>query len=172
MPFSLKERLKFQEHRVQKLSNSLDAQEQYSRRNCLRLFGCPEREGENTDDVILDIASDLLKVNLQKDDIERSHRVGAKRKKQDGSTIPRGIIVKFRSYRKRQEILASRRHLKGKKMILVEDLTARNQELLKHARMHEKIESAWSMDGRIIALLKGKNKVTKVIHSEEDLKSL
>ena len=157
---------------MQKLSNSIDAQEQYSRWNCLRLFGCPEQEGENIDDVIFNIASDLLKVNLQREDVERSNRVGAKRKKQDGTSIPRGIIIKFKSYRKRREILASRPQLKGKKMIPVEDLTAKNQELLKHARDHEKIMSAWSIDGRIIALLRGKNKVTKVIHGEEDLKSL
>ena len=98
---------------------NINAQEQYSRRNCLRFFGCPERKGESTDSIVMKMVNDILKVNLTVDDIERSHRVGM-----PGEPLPepapgaiedptaptkiyRGIIVKFKSYRKRQEIILS-----------------------------------------------------------------
>lgn len=156
---------------LRSLNLKLDAQEQYSRRNCVRLFGCSERAGENTDTIALNVASEHLQVDLKLDDIERSHRVGQK-KEHPNKDHPRGIIIKFKSYRKRQEFLSKRRKLKGKKMSIVEDLTAMNQRLLNETRTHAKVENAWSKDGRIYALLKGKNNQTKLIHNTDDLKKL
>ena len=57
-------------------------------------------------------------------------------------------------------------------MSIVEDLTAMNQRLLNETRTHAKVENAWSKDGRIYALLKGKNNQTKLIHNTDDLKKL
>ena len=137
------------------------------------MFGYPEKERENTDNIVMDLAHNTLKVELSIDDIERSHRVGPKKEPGDRSGgKPRGIIVKFKSYRKRMEILKSRRKLKGTKCVIVEDLTAKNQSLLHEARGHSKVETAWSKDGQIIALLKGTAKTKKLIHNHDDLKKL
>ena len=57
-------------------------------------------------------------------------------------------------------------------MAIVEDLTARNQKLLNETRTNVKVDKAWSKDGRIHALLKGKENQTKVIHNIADLKKL
>ena len=128
--------------------------------------------------------NDTLKVDLSVDDIERSHRVGTPGElpsesdadTPDDQSAPikayRGIIVKFKSYRKRQEIIRNRRKLKGHKRAIVEDLTVRNQKLLANARSHPQVEAAWSSDGRIIALLKGKDHKKKPIRNEDDLKLL
>ena len=53
---------------------------------------------EDTDDIVLKIASDIGS-DLQLHEIDRSHRVG---KPGEHRTRPRDIIVKFTSYRARQ----------------------------------------------------------------------
>ena len=42
--------------RVASLEARVNAGEQYSRRNCLRLAGVPENSAENTDDYVVDMA--------------------------------------------------------------------------------------------------------------------
>ena len=168
---ALKQQVNRLNYNLEALDQKLDAQEQYSRRNCVRLFGCPEKSGENTYITVLKVASEHLHMDLKLEDIERSHRVG-KRKEHPDRQNPRGIIVKFKSYRKRQEFISKRRQLKGQKISIVEDLTSRNQKLLNETRTNIKVDKAWSKDGRIYALLKGNNNQTKLIHNSEDLKKL
>ena len=150
----------------------MNTEEQYSRRNCLRLFGYPEKPNENTDSIFIDVAKQNLKIDLTTDQIERSHRVGLKKEKPGKDDKPRGIIIKLKSYRKRDEIIKSRRNLKGTKLVIVEDLTSKNQTLLNQTRSHAKVKTAWSQDGRIIALLNeekdGKN-ISKLIRSLDEL---
>lgn len=167
----LQKQVNDQRDRLQAMDAKLDAQEQYSRRNCVRVFGCPERQGENTDAIVLKVAKDQLKVDLKLEDIERSHRVGPKRETFNKDS-PRGIIVKFKSYRMRQEFISNRRKLKGQRMSIVEDLTARNQKLLNDARTNEKVEQAWSKDGRVFVLLKGTNNHTRLIRNLQDIRKL
>ena len=74
--------------RVADLEAKVDAAEQYSRRNCLRVAGVPEPtngQTENTDEYIINLTRDLGV------DIERSHRIGKPR----ALGRPRDIIVKF-----------------------------------------------------------------------------
>lgn len=68
--------LEKQNDAIVRLQNKSNESEQYSRRNCLRLFGVEEHVGENTDDVVMRIAKDNLGINLNKCDIDRSHRTG------------------------------------------------------------------------------------------------
>ena len=163
--------------KLRNINLKLNAEEQYSRRNCLRLFGHPEKHKENTDKIIMDIAKEHLEIDLSVDQIERSHRIGPKIEHPKDDDKPRGIIIKFKSYRTRNEIITNRRKLKGTKYAIVEDLTVQNQILLKQTRSNPKVKTAWSQDGRIIALLtelrKGTNKnKTKLIQNLDDLKLL
>ena len=64
--------------RVDKLELVADDSEQHSRRNSTRITGISENKDENTDDIVLKLASDLS-VYLNPADIDRSHRVGAPR---------------------------------------------------------------------------------------------
>ena len=57
-------------------------------------------------------------------------------------------------------------------MSIVEDLTSRNQKLLNATRTNDKVDNAWSRDGRIFALLKGTNNQTRLIHNIDDLVKL
>ena len=61
-----------------KLDIQIDELDQYGRRNLLRVNGIPE-SNENTDDLIIKLATEKLKIDLTKDDLEK----------------PRAIVVKF-----------------------------------------------------------------------------
>ena len=171
-----------------RLENSINNQEQYSRRSCIRIFGLEEKRGENTDMLAADIIRTKLEVTLDPiKDIDRSHRTGSPREParpvsssrsaNDASGFkprPRPIIVKLTSYRKRREIIEKRKLLKGTGIVIVEDLTLKNQKLLSLTRNAPNVKSAWSSDGRVIALLaaSGGKDITKLITCEDDLKKI
>ena len=98
-----------------KLQHQLNAQEQYSRRNYVRLFGVPEHEKENTNELVCDIARNHLGVNIKEDDIDRSHRVRRRVEPTGGSARkPRAIIVKVTSYRLRKLLLQNKKKTQSK----------------------------------------------------------
>ena len=81
---------------VAELRNELDKQQQYSRRASLRIVNdWREERGEDTDEKVVEMARTQLNLNIDKSDIDRSHRVG----KPHPRGKPRPIIVKFVSYR-------------------------------------------------------------------------
>ena len=85
-----------------------DAQEQYSRRNCLLLHGVPEAQTD-TDNAVLSVANDKLGLNLTRECIDRSHRLG----QSTSNGKPPPIIVKLTSYDTRRKIFGAKRQLKG-----------------------------------------------------------
>ena len=128
----------------EKVENDLDEQEQYSRRNNLRVFlKVPESPEENTTDLIIDHGKSIG-VALTPNDTSRSHRLG---KRAQGKTRP--VIVKFTSYWKRKEFFDNR---KEDDIFVAEDLTDRRSKFLYHARQlrrDQKIEYCWTRDGNV-----------------------
>ena len=142
-----------------KLMTAQDEAEQYSRRNCLRISGIPELEGESTDDIMIAIASEC-NTTLDMNEIDRSHRLGKPRSHpsvpENKRNTPRDIIVKFTSYRSRSRVFQSKKQLENNSAFpntyINEDLTKTRSELLYKARKMKtsgKIKSAFSRDGRI-----------------------
>ena len=185
--FSLKERCSDLENRVAELELGnttrrleTDALEQYGRRNILRVSGIPELPDEDTDDLILHLASDLG-VTLRPSEIDRSHRVG----KPSDETISqqkkskkknRDIIVKFTSYNARSKLFNKRKQLREtededlKRIFLNEDLTKRRSEILfeaRNLRRANKLKAAYSSDGKV--LVRDKKDKKQQISDLEDL---
>ena len=89
-----------------KWSETVNSLEQYSWRNSVRISGYPEPYAENTEDRVVKIAKEL-DVDISKDNIDRSHRVG--KPTQQGRSAPdrvrpRDILVKFSTYNTRQQL--------------------------------------------------------------------
>ena len=135
------------------IEKECDGLEQYSRRNSLRITGIPESEGNtNTDKIVLDMCKDIG-LSLTDSDIDRSHWVG-----KPNGLKPRQIIVKFTSYRSRQQVYKARSRLKAsdyKNVYINENLTKIRIKLLYDARQllknkHSKIDGVWSADGVIL----------------------
>ena len=159
--------------KIKKLTYEQNKQEQYSRRNCVRVYGVKESPKENTDALICQIAKENLSVDLEPKHIDRSHRVGRQREpvKSAGPVKPRPIIVKLTSYKYRQLLITNRRSLKNTGMGIQEDLTDINSKLLAEARHHVKVDAAWSSDGRIFVIPRTSStrKQKKIIRCKEDL---
>ena len=124
----LEERVKELVEENKGMSASVDEMEQYSRRNCLLLHGVKENTNEDTDDIVVKTISENLDIHLQKEDLDRTHRVG-KGNRSDGKARP--IIIKFARYNVRRNIYSNKKRLKGKSLLITESLTAARVKLLK-----------------------------------------
>ena len=88
---NLEEKVSLMSNKIETLEKSFDSQEQYSRRNCLLVHGIEEKEGEQTDKVIIDTVVEKMNIAITSDYLDRSHRIG---KKKEGNKL-RLIIVKL-----------------------------------------------------------------------------
>ena len=136
------------------LPSEIDNLEQYSRRNCLVLHGVNESNNENTNEIIIKTFSEELGVEIKEDDLDRSHRLG-KPKRKDNK--PRPIIVKFARYAVRREIFMNKKKLKGKRLLITESLTSSRMQLLGNAQRKYEVRNIWTSDARV--MVKENNKV-------------
>ena len=110
------------------LSSEIDDLEQYSRRNCLVLHGVNESNDENTNEIIIKTFSEELGVEIKEDDLDKSHRLG-KPKRKDNK--PRLIIVMFARYAvRRKTFMNNIMKLKGKQLLITESLTSSRMQSL------------------------------------------
>lgn len=140
----LKDALVEKDKTIGVLENKIDDLEQYQRRQCLRVFGVSETDGEDTDKLAIDVAK-KIGVDLSVNDIDRSHRIGRKE-----TDRPRPVIVKFVSYRKRNELFRSKKNLRGTGIVIREDLTKKRHALLQEAITKFGLKNVWTQDGAII----------------------
>ena len=72
----MKGEVSYLSEKLGKLEESIDAQQQYSRRNFLLLHGIEETKGEDTDDIVLEVLNDDMGPNISKTALDHSHRIG------------------------------------------------------------------------------------------------
>ena len=70
--------------------------EQYSRRNNIRIFGIPEVQGEDCYEIILNLCQGKLNIVCTREELDRVHRVG--KQNTAGEAGPRAIIAKLRGH--------------------------------------------------------------------------
>ena len=138
----------------------LDAIESYSRRNCLTISGIPERDGESTDQLIVDVAK-AAGVTITTGDLDRSHRIGQTRQGRH-----RNIIVKLLSHNVRQRLYEARRDLSAhrvpnhsvltrevlERVFIADLLTQKSQHLLyigRQLKKKGKVSAAYSTNGAV-----------------------
>ena len=97
--------------KVDDLSEVVEKQEQYSRRNCLLLHGIHEKKQENTDELCIKAINDNLDLDINNRDINRTHHIGNPRNTDEK---PRPIIIKLVRYNDKKKIFDSKKKLKGK----------------------------------------------------------
>ena len=145
-------------HKICELEERIESQEQYSRRTSLRFHNVKvpvDSKGAikhpvNTDDIIISICNDKLGLNIEKNDIGRSHVIG---KVKNGKSQ---VIVRFLSYRVRNSVYTSKKALKNHpdKLFITENLTKYRTELVKQLselKFQKQIYTYWTADGRIFA---------------------
>ena len=122
--------------------------EQYSRKNSIRIFGIAQNsEQEDCKQIVQEFCKQSLNINFEKNEIVGAHRVG--RKQPDR---PQGIIVKFVHSETKYNIIKARRKLKGTIYVVNDDLSQKNAQLLNRAHRHERVKSTWSSNGKLFAM--------------------
>lgn len=149
------------------LKYQTDHNEQYSRRETVRIFGISEsgrtqgghgegsgeemnaREEEELEGKVLKLFKDSG-ANIQPQDISVLHRTG-KRKGGDG----RPVLVRFVSRKKKAEVMRAKMNLKDnpgyRKVFINEDLTVLRAKLLKYVKDLPMVDRAWTREGKIYA---------------------
>lgn len=154
---SMKEMLIERETQLKILNEKSNNLEQYTRRNSVRVYGITDKKNETPDETairVIKLAKDKLNISLQQTDIDVAHRMG--RHNNDGN---RPIICKFVRRYVKTEVMKVRRKLKGSAIVIREDLTHENAKLLENTSAHDKVQAAWSDEGKIVALLKNNKKI-------------
>ena len=102
------------------MEKSIDAQQQYSGRNCLLLHDIEENKGEDTGSIVLEVLNNDMGLSISKTALDRCHRIGNPKTKKES----RPIIVKFVRYYDRRDVFMKKKCLKGKSKSITEILTA------------------------------------------------
>ena len=95
-----------------------------------------------------------MDIDLSVNDIDRSHRIEklSPRKK-------RAIIVKFFRYNDQRKVFSNKKKLKNCGISITESLTARQMEELNKACNEHELQNVWTVDGEILFMENGSNKV-------------
>ena len=137
---------------IETLKARVDDQEQRSRNSCLVIHGITETDGKSTDDIVIDTIRENLEININANDIVRSHRIGPVKttRPTNRSARPRPIIFRFSNYRKKQEVFKAKKALKGKKIVITESLTSSRLQLLEAAKQKFGKFNVWTNEGRVL----------------------
>lgn len=143
------------------LRHQLDKQEQYSRRNNVRIYGIPVvTKTENTDEIILKLLAEKMNIVVPVDAIDRSHRLRTNNDKN-----PPPIIAKFATYRVRALVLNNKKLLKGTGITINEDLTSMRASLRRMCAEKWGHQKVWTRDG--VILIKAGEAIYKVENEEQ-----
>ncbi|CAF1036224.1 unnamed protein product [Didymodactylos carnosus] len=141
----LEKRIKQLEDELFELKLAHDDLATYDRRTNLRFYGLPEQDGEDTCQLIIQTCASIG-VNVKKEDISISHRVGLVYNKKKN---PRAIICRFIHYRTRQFILQKKKNL-DKQISVNEDLTKDNLTIYRYARQKLGKRSVYTLNGKVM----------------------
>ncbi|KAB0797748.1 hypothetical protein PPYR_08741 [Photinus pyralis] len=125
------------------MDDALDAHEQYTRINSVRIFGIPEKPNENIADVVVNTIADKLNCPISKADIDICHRLPS------NNANHKPIIIKFVRREIKNNIFYNKKKLKGTPIVIREDLTQRRLLILKEAIKRYGSKKVWTSDGKI-----------------------
>ena len=101
------------------MEESIDAQQQYSPRCFLPLYGIEETKGEDTDNVFLEVFNNDMDLNISMTALDRSH-IGTPKIKKNS----RPVIVKFVRYYDRGDVFINKKCINSKDKSIAESLAA------------------------------------------------
>ena len=158
----LKKRVATQQATIGNLLISSDDNEQYSRRNCLRIIGIEEDEKETNDELMQKIETcyDSVELPFERDSIDRAHRIGKPYVDEKSGKRVKQVLIKYKSWQQRVSFYKARPTRKsietkgkqkpGEPVFTVKvDLTKRRYLLLKKAQ--ERINNGDKSDNVLFA---------------------
>lgn len=131
------------EEKVESLENSVEALEQYSRCNSIRIFGVPEVPAEKVEETVIGLFSDKLKVRVPLEEIDICHRL----REREGQHRP--ILVKFCRKSTKNLIYSVKKLLKGTRIVIREDLTSKRMLMIKELSKVLGYKSVFTVNGNV-----------------------
>ncbi|RVE44670.1 hypothetical protein evm_010689 [Chilo suppressalis] len=135
------------QRQVDMLAVQCDNLEMKNRKKMLLLHGVTELSDEDASKVAADIVRQHLLDHIQPEDLTQAHCMGV-----SSSVRPRPILIKFKSYKDRNEAWAAKVGLKGTDITLSEFLTKRRYKLFLDCRDRLGVSNCWTNGGRIKVL--------------------
>ena len=146
---TLRGEMKSQEFKINDL-------EQYSRRSHLRIRGLRMTKGEDCKKHVARVCTEELQVPVRVEDLDAAHPLPLPLSAKNATNNQRlklpQVIVRFHARDLRDRVIRARKHLRGKNIVISEDLTAQNQRLLTQLRKNEEITDCWSWHGKIFGI--------------------
>ncbi len=134
------------------------ANEQYSRKCNVKVFGIPEDKDENCTTKVTSLISEKLGIVLNAGQVVVAHRTRAAKK-------PCPMIVRFDNFETKMKIMRARSKLRGNAESIGEDMCRDLILVLNRARKDERIAESWAWNGRI-HVKDVKNKITTLQYGQ------
>ena len=126
--------------------------EQYSRRNCVRIKQLKHDEGESSKLAVSKLLNSRLGMKIDESAIIVAHPVRPRKQSNRSNKSLPPVIVRFKNRDIKDEVISRRRQLKGSPQVITEDLTALNNKLLNRVWNHENISKCWASHGKIFGI--------------------
>ena len=106
----MKSQIALKDQTIAGLMTKCDDNQQYSRRSCLRIHGIETKTKESNEDIIEKVKEcyEALEIPFNKANIDRAHRTGKEYSDKTTGKKVKSIIVKFKSWKSRQQLYNSR----------------------------------------------------------------
>ena len=134
------------EKQTQRATEKGNYNEQYSRKNNIKIMGVTERSDETVEmltDNVCNILYQKAGVEIEQRDIVAIHRIPGK------AGMPKPVLIKVKNSHEKSKIMKKRKEMRTAGFRLVDDVTKLNTELINRLSSHERIESAWYFNGSV-----------------------
>ena len=131
-----------------------------------------EEEGENLEAKFIACMKDNLEEEIKPEDVEIIHRIGTNKAvnsngeqrtgDQKSTPRPRPVIVRLLSNNTKSRLLHKRRLLKGKKLVLLEDMAPDIAKRLKKLKEKRSVDTACFSNGKIKFKLKDDSRIMEL----------
>lgn len=137
--------LKKEKERTRSAIEKSNFNEQYSRKNNVKILGVAQQTNETESNLttkVISLVKEKADVDIVQSEIVAIHRIPSK-------LNPKPVLVKFLNNSVKTRLMKHRKMMKQQGHKLVDDVTKKNTELIGRLLEHRKIDSAWFFNGYV-----------------------
>ncbi|KAH3717092.1 hypothetical protein DPMN_059870 [Dreissena polymorpha] len=162
---ALKEKINTNIRLTEENSKKSNHNEQYSRKNNVKVMDVKEELNESIPTLTTEITSVFKRqaIDIAPDQIVALHRIPTK----TGQT--RHVLIKFRNNHDQSIVMRKRKEMKQAGHRFVDDVTTLNTDLMSRLQLHKEIESTWFYNGSVFAQTKRNERIRFNLYDNIDL---
>jgi hypothetical protein len=125
-----------------KAKNHAVSNEQYSRKNNVKIFGLAEEGWDRCDEKVLNLLNDKMQMGLRPEQVAVAHRVRSRSK-------PQPMIVRFADHTTKMSVMRQRKKLKSSGTAIGEDLCRDLMLVLNRVKEDRRLNGTWAWNGKV-----------------------